>query len=356
MTRLRIDRVVPPGDTLSAMQAALLGASTEAGPWDGLWVSEARHDPFLPLAFAAEHTERVTLGTSIAVAFSRSPMTLAHTAWDLQRLAEGRFVLGIGSQVRAHIERRFSMPWSSPAARMREYICALRAIWSSWRTGEMLNYSGEFYQHTLMTPFFAPPCLQYADPPVFLAAVGPAMTKVAGEVADGVILHGFTTPTYIREVTMPALVAGATSVGRTRTDLSVSIMAFVVTGRTADEMAEAAQAVREQIAFYGSTPAYRGVMELHGWGDIADELSVLARRGGDSWAHLGDLISEEMLTQFAVVANVGEVADAIAERFGGLVDRLSFYTPYPAAARMWDDVAADLLLAQAVEPVRTIRT
>jgi probable F420-dependent oxidoreductase len=355
MTRLRVDRVVPPGDTLSALQASLLGASTEAGPWDGLWVSEARHDPFLPLAFAAEHTERVTLGTSIAVAFARSPMTLAYTAWDLQRLSEGRFVLGIGSQVRAHIERRFSMPWSSPAARMRDYICALRAIWSSWRTGEKLDYSGDFYQHTLMTPFFAPPVVEHPDPPVYLAAVGPAMTKVAGEVADGVILHGFTTPRYIQEVSLPALLDGAASVGRSRADMSVSIMAFVVTGRTAQEQAEAAQAVREQIAFYGSTPAYRGVMELHGWGDVAEELSVRARRGGDAWGNLGELISDEMLMQFAVVADLGDVADAIAERFGGLVDRLSFYTPYPAAARMWDDVAADLLLAQAEEPVRTIR-
>ena len=347
--RLRVDRVVPPGDTLSALQAALLGTSTEAGPWDGLWVSEARHDPFLPLAFAAEHTERITLGTSIAVAFSRSPMTLAYTAWDLQRLSEGRFILGIGSQVRAHIERRFSMPWSSPAARMRDYIVAMRAIWSSWRTGEKLSHTGEFYQHTLMTPFFSPPCLDHPDPPVYLAAVGPAMTRVAGEVADGVILHGFTTPRYIQEVSIPALIEGATGAGRTRSDLEVSIMAFVVTGRTPHEMSEAAKAVREQIAFYGSTPAYRGVMELHGWGDVADELSVLARRGGDAWEHLGDLISDEMLGQFAVVAELGDVAEAISARFGGLVDRLSFYTPYPSAAEIWDDVAADLLVAQKVK-------
>jgi len=347
--RLKVDRVVPPGDTLSALQAALLGASTEAGPWDGLWVSEARHDPFLPLAFAAEHTERIALGTSIAVAFSRSPMTLAYTAWDLQRLSEGRFHLGIGSQVRAHIERRFSMPWSSPAARMRDYIMAMRAIWSSWRTGEKLQHTGEFYQHTLMTPFFSPPCLEHPDPPVYLAAVGPAMTRVAGEVADGVILHGFTTPRYIHEVSMPALMEGAIGAGRARSDLDVSIMAFVVTGRTPQEMSDAARAVREQIAFYGSTPAYRPVMELHGWGDVADELSVLARRGGDAWNNLGDLINDDMLAQFAVVADPGNVAEAISERFGGLVDRLSFYTPYPAAAHMWDDVAADLLVAQAVK-------
>lgn len=353
--RLRADRVVPPGDTLSALQSSLLGAATEAGPWDGLWVSEGRHDPFLPLAFAAEHTENITLGTSIAVAFSRSPMTLAYTAWDLQRLSEGRFILGIGSQVRAHIERRFSMPWSSPAARMRDYIMAMRAIWSSWRTGDKLQHIGEFYQHTLMTPFFSPPCLNHPDPPVYLAAVGPAMARVAGEVADGVILHGFTTSQYIEEVSLPALLEGATGAGRTRSDLDVSIMAFVVTGRTSQEMADAAKAVREQIAFYGSTPAYRGVMDLHGWGNVADELSALARRGGGAWEQLGDLISDEMLGQFAVVAELGDVAEAIATRFGGLVDRLSFYTPYPAAAQIWDNVATDLLVAQAVNTDRIIR-
>lgn len=352
MTRLLIDRVVSPGDTLSALDAALLGASTEAGPWDGLWVSEARHDPFLTLGFAAEHTERLTLGTSIAVAFARSPMTLAHTAYDLQRLSEGRFVLGLGSQVRAHIERRFSMPWSSPAARMREYVEALRAIWQSWRTGDSLNFRGDFYQHTLMTPFFAPPPLTVGDPPIYVAAVGPEMTKTAGEVADGVILHGFTTPRYIREVTIPALAEGRDRRGRGDDDVSVAMMAFVVTGRTETEMTQAAEAVREQIAFYASTPAYRPVMDLHGWGDVADELSVLARRGGESWARMTDLINDAMLEEFAVVAEPGRVAAAIVRRFGGLVNRLSFYTPYPGAERMWEDIAHDLLLAQPVEPTR----
>lgn len=352
MTRLLIDRVVPPGDTLSALDAAILGTSTEAGPWDGLWASEARHDPFLTLGFAAEHTERLTLGTSIAVAFSRSPMTVAHTAYDLQRLSEGRFVLGLGSQVRAHIERRFNMPWSSPAARMRDYVGALHAIWQSWRTSEPLEYRGEFYEHTLMTPFFSPPALAFSDPQVYVAAVGPAMTKVAGEVADGVILHGFTTPRYIREVSVPALAEGRRRAGRGDDEVAVSLMAFVVTGRTEIEMARAALAVREQIAFYASTPAYRPVMDLHGWGEVADELSVLARRGGDSWASMTDLIDESMLAEFAVVAEPGRIASAIMERYSGVVDRLSFYTPYPGAERMWDDIAHDLLLAHPVEPIR----
>jgi probable F420-dependent oxidoreductase len=224
----------------------------------------------------AEHSERITLGTSIAVAFSRSPMTVAHTAHDLQRISEGRFILGLGSQVRAHIERRFSMPWSSPALRMRDYVCALRAIWSAWRTGDRLDYRGEFYQHTLSTPFFTPPALAAPDPEVYVAAVGPAMTRIAGEVADGVILHGFTTRKYIEEVTLPALTEGCARGGRPTSRVGVAMMAFVVTGCTPQEMALAAESVREQVAFYASTPAYRPVMDLHGWGDVADKLAVAA--------------------------------------------------------------------------------
>lgn len=352
MSRILVDRVIAPGETLSALDAALTGATTEAGPWDGLWVSEARHDPFLTLGFIAEHTERLTIGTSIAVAFARSPMTLAHTAYDLQRLSEGRFILGLGSQVRAHIERRFSMPWSSPAARMRDYVLALRAIWSSWRTGDALDHRGDFYQHTLMTPFFSPPTLTWPDPPVYVAAVGPQMTGVAGEVADGVILHGFTTPRYIKEVSLPALVEGCERESRARRDVTVSLMAFVVTGRTPEERRMAAESVRAQIAFYASTPAYRPVMELHGWAEVADELSVRARRGGVEWDSLGDLIDDRMLEEFAVVADPGDVATALVERYGGLVDRLSFYTPYEGADRMWEDIAHDMMIAQATEPIR----
>jgi len=346
------DRAVAPGETLSALEASLLGVTTESGPWDGIWVSEAKHDPFLTLAYLAEHTERVTLGTSIAVAFARSPMTLAHTAHDLQRLSGGRFALGLGSQVKPHIERRFNMPWSAPAARMRDYIRALHAIWESWRTGDKLDYRGEFYQHTLSTPFFTPPDSGFPNPQIYLAAVGPAMTKVAGEVADGVILHGFTTSRYIREVSQPALLEGCAQAGRSVEQVSVSLMAFVVTGRTQEEMDIAADSVRSQIAFYGSTPAYRTVMDLHGWGEVAEELSVLARRGDDAWDRMGELISDEMLSEFAVFAEPGDVADALVERFGGVIDRLSLYAPYPGAERMWDDIAHDLLLAQAAEPIR----
>jgi probable F420-dependent oxidoreductase len=342
---LELDRVVAPGETLSIAGIRALAEATESGGWNGLWTSEARHDPFLPLAIAAEHTARIAVGTSIAVAFARSPMTVAHTAWDLQRLSGGRFLLGLGSQVQAHVVRRFGMPWAAPegvsggpADRMRDFIQAVRAIWSAWRTGDRLDYRGGFYQHTLMTPFFTPPALDHADPPVYLAAVGPGMTKVAGEVADGVILHGFTTPRYIREVSLPALHAGAAAAGRG--PARTAIMAFVVTGEDDEQIASAAQAVREQIGFYGSTPAYRGVMELHGWGEAAEALSGMARRG--DWSGLGDVVTDEMLGEFAVVAPIDRVAGAIVDRFFGLVDRLSFYTPYAGADAMWDRVAADV--------------
>ena len=346
MNRLLVDRVISPDQTLSVMQTAMLAVSCEAGPWDGLWVSEARHDPFLTMGFAAEHTERLSIGTSIAVALSRSPMTMAYTAYDLQRISKGRFILGIGSQVKAHIERRFSMPWSAPTERMCEYIAALRCIWNSWRTGERLHFQGDFYQHTLMPGFFSPPALEHPDPPIYLAAVGPTMTALAGEVADGVILHGFTTATYIAEQTLPALQRGLDQSGRSRGDVAISTMAFVVTGRTESEFAHAAQAVREQIAFYGSTPAYRPVMDAHGWGEAAEELSRMMRQGGHTSADLSAVITDDMLHAFAVVAEPHAVAGQIHERFAGLVDRLSFYTPYQTDDHLWTDIAEDLLTLQ----------
>jgi probable F420-dependent oxidoreductase len=339
---LRVDKVIPPGTTLSMTEITALAVHAERQGWDGLWTSEAKHDPFLPLLLAAEHSQRLTLGTSIAVAFARSPMTIAHSAHDLQRLSGGRFILGLGSQVQAHVVRRFSMTWDSPVARMKDFIRAVRAIWSAWQTGERLNYRGEFYSHTLMTPFFDPGPLDCAPPPIHLAVVGPAMTRAAGEVADGVILHGFTTPRYIREVTRPALREGVLAAGRLDTDVSASVMAFVCTGRDDAEIAAAVQAVKEQIGFYGSTPAYRGVMDLHGWGEAAEQLSAMARRGGDAWSRLGEVVTDDMVREFAVVADLDTVGTAIRERFTGLVDRVSFYTPYDLADDVADRVAADV--------------
>jgi probable F420-dependent oxidoreductase len=308
--------------------------------YDGLMTAETGHDAFLPLALAAEHTERIELATGIAVAFARTPMVLAYTANDLQAMSKGRFILGLGSQIKPHIEKRFSMPWSHPAARMREYIQALRAIWASWNDGQPLKFDGEFYRHTLMTPFFAPPPNPYGAPKVFLAAVGEKMTEVAGEVADGVIVHGFTTERYVKEVTMPAIERGLQKAGRDRSTFEVSGPLFVVTGTTEAEMAEAEKGVKQQIAFYGSTPAYRGVLELHGWGDLQTDLNSLSKQG--EWVKMGELIDDDILRTFAVVAEPEGVAAELKRRYAGVVDRCSFYAPYKIEVDRWRRVIDDL--------------
>ena len=308
--------------------------------YDGLLTAETGHDAFLPLALAAEHTERIELATGIAVAFARTPMVLAYTANDLQQMSGGRFVLGLGSQIKPHIEKRFSMPWSHPARRMREYILALQAIWSSWNDQVPLKFEGEFYRHTLMTPFFAPPANPFGAPKVFLAAVGEKMTEVAGEVADGIIIHGFTTERYVKEVTMPAVERGLAAAGRERSSFQVSGPLFVVTGTTDEEIATAAQGVKQQIAFYGSTPAYRGVLELHGWGDLQTELNGLSKQG--RWVEMGELIDDEILQTFAVVAGPEGVAAELKRRYAGIVDRCSFYAPYRTDPDRWTRVIEDL--------------
>ncbi|WP_405622816.1 LLM class F420-dependent oxidoreductase [Streptomyces sp. NBC_00076] len=315
----------------------------EKAGYDGLWASESKHDPFLPLLLAAEHTDRLEVGTAIAVAFARSPMQLAYTAHDLQSYSGGRFVLGLGSQIKPHIERRFSMPWSRPAARMREYVSALRAIWASWNEGEKLDFRGDFYSHTLMSPFFSPPPAPGGPPKVFVAAVGEAMTRVAGEVGDGLLAHGFTTERYLREVTLPTVETGLAASGRTRADFSVSHLLLTATGRTEEEMARAVDGTRRQIAFYGSTPAYRGVLELHGWGELGDELNVLSKSAReDKWEAMGRLVDDEVLDTFAVVAEPDRVASEIRRRYGALVDRVSFYTAYEIDAEVWEPIVREL--------------
>ena len=312
----------------------------EARGYAGVWASEADHDPFLPLLTAGLATERLQVGTAIAVAFARSPMTLAMTAHDLQRYTRGRFVLGLGSQVKPHVERRFSMPWSPPVERMREYVAALRAIWSAWQDGTRLRFQGEHYRHTLMTPMFSPQAHEWGAPPVHLAAVGPGMTRLAGEVADGLLAHGFTTARYLRERTLPVLAEGLEAAGRSREEVTVSLPGFVVTGRTDAERAEAAAAVKATIAFYGSTPAYRPVLELHGWDSLADELHALSvSRREDKWTAMRDLVDDEVLGTFAVVGEPEEVGPAVRERFDGLVDRFSVYASYPAPLDLWDPLA-----------------
>ena len=310
----------------------------EESGYDGAWTAETNHDPFFPLLLAAGATEKLELGTGIAVAFARNPMTLAVLANDLQLLTKGRFMLGMGSQIKPHITKRFSMPWSHPAPRMRELILAIRAIWNTWETGEPLAFRGEFYTHTLMTPFFNPGPNPYGNPKILLAAVGELMTEVAGEVGDGFLVHGFSTERYLREVSLPALERGAAKAGKTRMDLTVSYPGFVVTGPDEQSMEAAAKGVREQIAFYGSTPAYRPVLELHGWGELQPELNTLSKRG--EWEKMGELIDDHILNAFAVVAPLDKLAAEVKNRFGGLIDRFSFYAPYKVEPEVWKDVVA----------------
>jgi probable F420-dependent oxidoreductase len=305
--------------------------------YDGAWSAETGHDPFLPLAIAAEATEHLELGTAIAVAFARNPMNLAMMANDLQLISKGRFILGLGSQIKPHITKRFSMEWSHPAARMREMLLAIRAIWDCWEHGTKLDFRGDFYTHTLMTPFFDPGPNPHGRPRIILAAVGERMTEVAGEAGDGMIVHGFTTYRYLREVTIPALERGAAKAGKTRSDLTVAYPGFVVTGH-GEQLEQAKTATKRQIAFYGSTPAYRGVLELHGWGELGDQLNVMSKRG--EWEAMGELITDEMLDAFAVVGPMDEVPAKVGERFGDLVDRFSFYAPYRMEAEHLGQVLA----------------
>ncbi len=303
---------------LSQVPAA--ARTLERRGYDGCWTAEINHDPFLPLALAAEHTHTIELGTSIAVAFARNPMTVAQIGWDLQDYSQGRFILGLGSQIKPHIEKRFSMPWSKPVGRMQEFVLALRAIWASWSDGSRLDFDGEFYTHKLMTPMFVPPPHPHGDPRVFVAAVGDRMTEMCGEVADGLLAHAFSTQRYVREITIPTLTRGIERAGRTRADIEVASPLFIVTGLDEQQMAAAAVATRKQIAFYASTPAYRSVLELHGWGDLQTELHRLSREG--DWDTMGSLIDDGMLAEFAVVALVDDVVDKIRARCDGVIDRV----------------------------------
>ena len=297
-----------------------LAEQLERQGYDACWTGEINHDPFFPLLLAAEHTSRLELGTSIAVAFARNPMTVANVGWDLQTYSQGRFILGLGTQIQPHIEKRFSMPWSRPVARMREFVLALQAIWSAWNDGTRLRFEGEFYTHTLMTPMFTPEPQPFSAPRIFIAAVGEAMTDLCGEVADGLLAHAFTTRRYLHEVTMPAVLRGLQRSGRDRSAFQVACPVFVVTGDDEDEMSAASAGVRKQIAFYGSTPAYRKVLALHGWGDVADELHRLSREG--EWDAMATLVDDDILDAFAVVATTDKLAAALKDRCDGVIDRV----------------------------------
>jgi len=331
---MKLDAALAPANLRDVPAQA---AAAEALGFDAVWTSETQHDPFLSLALVAEHASRLRFGTAVAIGFARSPTVLAHTAWDLAAASSGRFMLGLGTQVRPHIERRFGLAWpASPVNAMREYIHGLRAVWHTWQTGERLDYRGEVYRLTLMTPFFSPAPIDCPPIPIYLAGVNRGLIQLAGECADGLHTHPLHSARYLREVVHPALRDGAAGAGHEAGLVDVSASVFTVT-----EPAEADFA-RSQIAFYASTPSYRPVMELHGWESVADRLSALARRG--AWMEMPEQIDDEMLQTFAVVADPGALAGVLRDRYDGLVDRVTLYLPFRPGERdsFWKELAIGL--------------
>jgi probable F420-dependent oxidoreductase len=304
-----------------------LARRVEAIGADGLFTTETKHDPFLPLALAAEHTTSASLGTAVAIAFARSPMTVAHTAWDLAAQSKGRFMLGLGTQVKPHIERRFGLQWpESPVNKLREFIAALRAIWHAWQNGERLNYRGEYFKLTLMSPFFDPGQVEHPHIPIFIAGVNAPLVRLAGEAADGFHVHPYHTRKYLADVVLANIEAGARRAGRSRNDVSLSTAAFVAVGEAESERVRMRETMRSQIAFYASTPSYRAVLALHGWLTQAETLGGLAARG--EWAALPGVITDEMLAEFLVEGTWDDIGEKLRAKYSGLVDRLALYLPF----------------------------
>jgi probable F420-dependent oxidoreductase len=298
----------------------------EALGYDCLWSSETQHDPFLPLAVAATVTSRLKLGTAIAVAFPRSPMITAHIAWDLQKASEGRFILGLGSQVKGHNERRFSVKFDAPGPRLREVVLALRAIWDCWQNGTKLAFKGEFYRFDLMTPFFNPGPIAHPKIPVYISGVNRYMCRLAGEVCDGLHVHPFNSAKYLRECVHPWVEEGLRRAGRSRADFTYATASFVVVGDTEQELHQARHAVKQQIAFYASTRTYEPVLAVHGWQDLAPQLHRKSVEG--DWKGMADLVTDEMLDTYAVTGSYDTIGGRLRERYAGLLDRTAFYQPY----------------------------
>jgi probable F420-dependent oxidoreductase len=327
---MRVDAAL---ETTRLMGVPAIAKNLEALGYDGVYTFEGPHEPFMPLLLAAEHTATLQLTTAVAIAFARNPMTLANIAYDLQLASEGRMTLGLGSQIKPHIEKRFSMEWSRPAARMREMVQAIKAIFAAWHEGAPLDFRGEFYQHTLMTPMFNPGPSAWGPPPIVLAGVGPKMTTVAGEVADGFMIHPFSTEKFMRETTLPALTAGLTSSGRSFDGFEISLPAMTAVGTTDGEIEQARDSYRMRLAFYGSTPAYKVVLDAHGWGDAQPELNRLSKSGG--WAEMNSLVTDDMLDAFVTCGTPDTIADALQQRYAGIVDRISVNPPAGIAHDLW---------------------
>jgi probable F420-dependent oxidoreductase len=303
-----------------------IGRAAEELGFAGLWTSETKHDSFLPLAVAASGTQKLDLGTSVAIAFSRSPMVTAQISWDLQDLSNGRFILGLGTQVKAHITRRFGMPWDKPASRLKDYIRALRAIWHAFQTEGSLDYEGEFYRHTLMTPFFNPGPIEHPEIPVYIAGVNTRLASLAGELCDGFHVHPFHTLEYVRQIVKPAIAEGAKKEKRSPENVELATSVFVITGENEEEIEDQREKMRAQAAFYASTPSYRVILEAHGWEDVGEKLGNCARN--KQWDEMPELISDEMLHAFAIEASPDEVGPALKERYEGLIDRVALYLPF----------------------------
>ena len=310
----------------SPSEAAELARKAEAFGFDCFWCNETKHDPFVQIALAAASTERIALGTSIALAFTRSPTTLAYTSWDLQSLSRGRLILGLGSQVKGHIERRFGMKWEPPAPRMKDVILALRSVWRSWQEGGKLDFQGRFVTLDLMTPFFSPGPIERPEIPVYVAAVNPGMCRVAGAVADGVHVHPLHTVKYLKEVVIPSIDRGRRESGRERGSFSVAASVFAAVGDTEAERRGIREKMRGQVAFYASTRSYRRVMDLHGWGDVCDRLHELSSKG--EWLKMASEVPDQMLEEFVVEGTWKGIGEALVSRYEGLADRVRLYTPF----------------------------
>jgi len=312
----------------------------EAIGYDGVYTLEGNSDPFLPLVRVAEHSKKLDIATGIAVAFPRNPAHLAYLAWDLHKFSKGRFLLGLGSQVKAHIEKRFGCEFDRPAARMREHIGAIKAFFDCWQDGKPLNFEGEFRRHTLMTPMFNAGPNPYGKPPILLGALGAVMTEVAGEVADGLIVHPFNNEPFVREHALPAVQRGLKKAGRTQDNFILSVTAIIITGATEEEYKAADSAVRNLLAFYGSTPAYKPPMEAIGYGDLQPVLNKLSKEG--RWDEMASLIDDKFVAAFATCGEPHEIAQRLMTKYGDFATRLGIYAPYQSSDDVWPSIIRDL--------------